>query len=901
MKSFQSLLAGVLLSMTAPVSAHPWNVGGEAGTPVDREALRAHIFQEWLTGHGLSQMTAAALLPSSAAGATPAQALPFQRFPKLQLRWDQDHLYIASNGMPDHNMMVGITAWQQQVPLPQPYTGENAWRIPLHPVPAKTPAMIKGRFLRGAIALGVNGIPIFNPQNNRGEISQEIGELDQWGGHCGRADDYHYHVTPFHLESVVGKGNPVAYALDGYPIFGLTEPDGSPVGTLDECHGHETPGVGYHYHGAREYPYVLGGFHGEVVEVEGQVDPQPHAQPVRGSLQALRGAEITGFESTATDAYKLSYTVDGGKRSVSYQINADGTYPFEFDNGGGEIVQETYTARKGGGGPGGPRGQGRGKGDQGEGMRPGDPPPPPPEGEGARPPRPQAPIQGILDLNGDGFVTAQEFADHAKANAAKSGAPLAEAMAEAREKFRSLDHNQDGKLDTPELDELAGNAPPQRNPRGNEPPPRDDMKPTPGAGRGGKQEAFVPLPDQPRSSDGRFTLSSPVVEDLKDLPTEFTGDGAGISPPLEWTGAPASTRSYALIMDHVAPGGDKKWYWTVWDIPAGVTILPKDSRSVGKTGTGFKGAVGYEPPHSKGPGAKTYVLTLYALSSPLNLTQPPVEVDREVLRNAMQGNVLASSSLRVVHTSNGSAAAGGGEQRPEAPGSMKEPPPSPPSGGDRPKGSGGPGGKGKGGPDQSGLIKPSIDDTIKLNVYADNWFMLYVNGRLVAVDPIQFTPHNVVSVDFLPEYPMTIAVLAKDNADPETGMEYGTKIGDGGFILKFGDGTVTNATWKAKNFFQGPLNSDKANPRVRLEALPPDWWTVEFDDSSWANAKEFTVEEVDPKQPYYESDFEGANFIWTDDLALDNTIIFRTRIEKPDWKQRWNTKPDLDVKSAPLR
>lgn len=151
-----------------------------------------------------------------------------------------------------------------------------------------------------------------------------------------------------------------------------------------------------------------------------------------------------------------------------------------------------------------------------------------------------------------------------------------------------------------------------------------------------------------------------------------------------------------------------------------------------------------------------------------------------------------------------------------------------------------------------------MDDTIKLNVYADNWFLLFVNGRLVAVDPIPFTPHNVVRVDFLPEYPMTIAVLAKDNADPNTGMEYGTNIGDGGFILKFGDGTV-------------------------------------------ANAKEFTVEEVDPKPPYSESDFEGAKFIWTEDLTLDNTIIFRTRIEKPDWKPRWNTKSDLEVKGAPLR
>ena len=35
------------------------------------------------------------------------------------------------------------------------------------------------------------------------------GELDKWGGHCGRADDYHYHIAPVHLQKTVGAGNPV--------------------------------------------------------------------------------------------------------------------------------------------------------------------------------------------------------------------------------------------------------------------------------------------------------------------------------------------------------------------------------------------------------------------------------------------------------------------------------------------------------------------------------------------------------------------------------------------------------------------------------------------------------------------------------------------------------------------
>jgi len=86
------------------------------------------------------------------------------------------------------------------------------------------------------------------------------------------------------------------------------------------------------------------------------------------------------------------------------------------------------------------------------------------------------------------------------------------------------------------------------------------------------------------------------------------------------------------------------------------------------------------------------------------------------------------------------------------------------------------------------IRKPQMSDTIKANLYADNWFMLYINGELVAVDSIKFIPHNVVSVDILPSYPMTIAVMAKDNADPKTGMEYAnTNIGDAGFILDGGE------------------------------------------------------------------------------------------------------------------
>lgn len=264
--------------------------------------------------------------------------------PSVSTRADERFLYVSSTGFPDHPMMKGIRAWQQQIPIPQNYSGPNAWRLPLHPVAAAAPAMIQGRFLRGAIALAANGVPIFNPQNNRGEIALEIGELDEWGGHCGRADDYHYHVAPLHLQAKVGPGQPIAIALDGYPVYGPADPDGTKPRDLDACQGHQTPELGYHYHASDRYPYVLGGFRGEVTDRGGQVDPQPRAQPFRPAGEPLPGAEIIDFKKTGTDSYELTYRLRGETWLLDYSIRND-ALSLETKKDGRTIRSQTFSRR----------------------------------------------------------------------------------------------------------------------------------------------------------------------------------------------------------------------------------------------------------------------------------------------------------------------------------------------------------------------------------------------------------------------------------------------------------------------------------------------------------------------------------------------------------------------------
>ncbi|NBV35436.1 MAG: DUF1566 domain-containing protein, partial [Proteobacteria bacterium] len=171
------------------------------------------------------------------------------------------------------------------------------------------------------MALASNGIAIFNPKNNRGEVSYEMGELDAYGGHCGLADDYHYHIIPTHLLSAFGgvltNDKPVAWALDGYPIYGFVEPDGNAMATLDSDGGHDVGnGWGYHYHaigttatdashpyGTPQSPYLMNAFHGNVVNYGGQVDGQPEVSAIRApgtwgyEAKAVSGASITQFKN----------------------------------------------------------------------------------------------------------------------------------------------------------------------------------------------------------------------------------------------------------------------------------------------------------------------------------------------------------------------------------------------------------------------------------------------------------------------------------------------------------------------------------------------------------------------------------------------------------------------------
>jgi len=267
--------------------------------------------------------------------------------PAIVTKWDDTYYYIASNGIPNHNMMIGIKSWQQQVPIQQPYTDNNSWSIPLQPSYASIPLSTKTNFMKGAVAIAVNGIPIFNALNNRGEDSYLIGELDNWGGHCGRGDDYHYHAAPLHLSSI-NELKPIAFALDGFPVYGTKEPNGTSMSALDTCHGHIGSNGNYHYHGTVDYPYVIGAMKGKVnldpstPAPENQILPQAFTKPARPATSPLKGAEITDFTAVGSNGYLLTYKIGTKNGYVKYSWDANNKYTYTLTDTSGKSVTTTY-------------------------------------------------------------------------------------------------------------------------------------------------------------------------------------------------------------------------------------------------------------------------------------------------------------------------------------------------------------------------------------------------------------------------------------------------------------------------------------------------------------------------------------------------------------------------------
>jgi len=150
--------------------------------------------------------------------------------------------------------------------------------------------------------------------------------------------------------------------------------------------------------------------------------------------------------------------------------------------------------------------------------------------------------------------------------------------------------------------------------------------------------ACGPQSEQTQAASG-LSLSSAAFADGQPIPREFTCDGAGNPPPLQWSDAPPGTTSFALVMDDPdAPSGTFR-HWGVYD-------LAGDARSIsgGKPAINDFGRPGYGAPcPPKGHGHHHYRFKLYALDvDSLAVPANPRVADVE---SAAKDHVLAQGQI----------------------------------------------------------------------------------------------------------------------------------------------------------------------------------------------------------------------------------------------------------------
>ncbi len=142
-------------------------------------------------------------------------------------------------------------------------------------------------------------------------------------------------------------------------------------------------------------------------------------------------------------------------------------------------------------------------------------------------------------------------------------------------------------------------------------------------------------------------ITSTAFEEGGMIPRRYTCDGDDISPPLAWTGAPAETRSFALISDDPdAPVGT--WvHWVIYNLPASASELheavppEKDLKNGARQGRNDFRKIGYGGPCPPG-GTHRYYFKLYALDIVLNLPAGATKAD---LLKATEGHVLDQGQL----------------------------------------------------------------------------------------------------------------------------------------------------------------------------------------------------------------------------------------------------------------
>jgi Raf kinase inhibitor-like YbhB/YbcL family protein len=158
-----------------------------------------------------------------------------------------------------------------------------------------------------------------------------------------------------------------------------------------------------------------------------------------------------------------------------------------------------------------------------------------------------------------------------------------------------------------------------------------------------------------------LTVTSPTLKANEVVPIDHTADGKNLSPALNWTGAPAGTKQFALVYDDpdVAFGNPPQTFvhWVVYNIPGtakglpgelpmdAVLTAPPEIAGTIQGLSGFK-RTGYRGPAPPPGKPHHYTWTVYALDAELKLDQG---LNRNQLMEAIKGHIIGQGSLVAIY------------------------------------------------------------------------------------------------------------------------------------------------------------------------------------------------------------------------------------------------------------
>ncbi len=142
---------------------------------------------------------------------------------------------------------------------------------------------------------------------------------------------------------------------------------------------------------------------------------------------------------------------------------------------------------------------------------------------------------------------------------------------------------------------------------------------------------------------GELRLRSTAFDHHKRIPDRHTAEGEDVAPELTWTGVPAGTRAFAVVVhDPDAPLVDGFTHWVAYGIPGDARGLPEGGGDAvqGVSSFGREGYGGPAPP--PGHGTHHYYFWVYALDADLPL-EPGL--DRRVLLERIEDHVIEQARL----------------------------------------------------------------------------------------------------------------------------------------------------------------------------------------------------------------------------------------------------------------